>query len=274
MDHMRTAPRQPVALKIADDLRLQIEAGDLRSGDSLPALQELASAYNCSIGSARTAIGLLKQQGLVTGGRGKPPTVRPTPRRVERSSERHQLEKDLVRQPEDIRRRHGLAEDDMSSVLDQYDFEARYSFVSADIDLADAFRVPVGTSLLRREFIHRDKRSGVLEAWSLSWLLADIISANPDISDPANAAWPGGTMHQLYTVGIEIDHVVDYVTAAMPTTVEAQAWDLPDGTPLLWVRRVSIDTSDRVVEVTDAQYPADRTMLTFHTQLTRWDNEQ
>ncbi len=73
-------------------------------------------------------------------------------------------------------------------------------------------------------------------------------------------------------MGVEVDRIIDHITATMPTTVEAQAWSLPEGTPLLWVRRISIDTTDRVVEVSDAQYPADRTMLTFHTQLTRWED--
>ena len=77
-------------------------------------------------------------------------------------------------------------------------------------------------------------------------------------------------MHQLYTVGVEIDRVLDRVTAAMPTTVEAQLWDLTSGIPLLCVRRISIDINDRVVEVSDAQFPADRTVLAFATQLTRW----
>jgi GntR family transcriptional regulator len=78
-------------------------------------------------------------------------------------------------------------------------------------------------------------------------------------------------MHALSTVGIEIDKIVDEVTATMPTTVEAAMWALPEGVPLLWVRRISIDTTGRVVEISDAQYPADRTKLTFHTSLTRWD---
>jgi GntR family transcriptional regulator len=140
------------------------------------------------------------------------------------------------------------------------------------MDLADAFRVQEGAALLRREYTHRDRRTGVLAAWSISWLPDDLVKINPSIADPAKAAWPGGTMHQLYTVGVEVDRIIDYVTSAMPTTVEAQAWDLPDGTPLLWVRRISIDTNDRVVEVTDAQFPADRTMLTFHTPLARWED--
>lgn len=271
MDTQRTPARQSIAVRIADDLRIKIEQGGLRAGDSLPTLHEIMRDYETSMASARAAVALLKQQGLVVGGRGVAPRVRPKPRRIERSSERHQAEKDLVRQPEDVRRGHGLAEDDIGDSLDQFSFEPRYSIAPADIDLADAFRVPEGTTLLRREYIHRDKRTGALDAKSISWLLSDIVSANPKIPDLKEAAWPGGTMHQLYTVGIEVDHVIDYVTAAMPTTVEIEDWNLVAGTPLLLVRRVSIDSNERVVEVSDAQYPADRTMLTFHTPLKRWE---
>ena len=62
--------------------------------------------------------------------------------------------------------------------------------------------------------------------------------------------------------------IVDEVTARMPTTVEAQAWDLPDGVPLIFCRRISFDASDGPVEISDAYYPADRTELRFVTPLT------
>jgi|GEM_PF-6643884 len=56
----------------------------------------------------------------------------------------------------------------------------------------------------------------------------------------------------------------------MPTTVEAQLWGLPDGVPLLLCRRISLDSQDRVVEISDAEYPADRTELHFVTPLRAW----
>ncbi|WP_235926111.1 GntR family transcriptional regulator [Actinokineospora pegani] len=273
MNPQRTEARQPVALRIADDIRIRIESGDLREGDSIPTMVELMTTYHCSSTTARSAVALLKTQGLVTGGRGKAPLVRAAPARVERSNDRHQFEKDLVLASEEVRRSRGLAEDDLNSSLDKLHFEASYSFVPADLGLADAFGIPEGSELFRREFTHKDKKNGTLAAWSTSWLLAEFTKQNPDIADPdpRKKAWAGGTMHQLYTVGVEVDRVIDHVTAAMPTTVESQAWNLSDGTPIIWVRRVSIDTTDRVVEVSDAQYPADRTMLTFHSQLERWE---
>lgn len=261
-------------MRIADELRLQIEAGELKPGDSLPTLHQLAEHWACSITSARTAIQLLKQQGLIVGGRGKAPTVRVPPRQVVRTSKRHQEEKDLVLASEDIRRRRGLAEDDMKVELDALEFHADYRTIEAGESLAAAFGIDPADTLLERVYEHSDPRTERLEAWSISWIPTKLIEGNPAISDPANAAWPGGTLHQLYTVGIEVIEVIDDVTAAMPTTVDIERWQLPDGVPMIWCRRTSIDTQGRVVEVTDAQYPADRTRLTFHTPLKPWSSEQ
>lgn len=272
MQPRRTPAPAPIALRVADDLRIDIETGRLGPGDSLPTLHQITQRWSCSLTSARSAVGLLKQQGLVTGGRGKAPVVRAEPPKVERTSLRHQQEKDLVHQPEEIRRARGLAEDDLHGPLDGFDFTAHYTTEPAGADLSKLFGIDPAEPVLRREFEHQNRTTGQRVAWSLSWIPHALIAANPQISDPEYAAWPGGTMHALSTVGIEIDRVIDEVTATMPTTVEASLWALPDGIPLLSVRRISLDTTGRTVEISDAHYPADRTKLTFHTPLTRWDS--
>jgi GntR family transcriptional regulator len=271
MEPRRTPALAPIALRVADDLRIEIETGRLTPGDSLPTLHEITARWHCSITSARSAVGLLKQQGLITGGRGKAPLVRAEPPKVERTSLRHQQEKDLVHEPEQIRRGRGLAEDDLHGVLEGFEFTAHYSTEPAGTELGELFGIGAEQGVLRREFEHQNRRTGERVAWSVSWIPEALITTNPMISDPARATWPGGTMHALSTVGIEIDKIVDEVTATMPTTVEASMWTLPEGVPLLWVRRLSIDTTSRLVEISDAHYPADRTKLTFHTPLTRWD---
>jgi GntR family transcriptional regulator len=271
MEPRRTPALAPIALRVADDLRIEIETGRLVPGASLPTLHEITQRWKCSVTSARSAVGLLKQQGLITGGRGRAPVVRAEPPKVERTSLRHQQEKDLVGEPEEIRRGRGLAEQDLHGPLDDFDFTAHYTTEPAGAELSELFGIDAQELVLRREFEHKNRITGDLAAWSVSWIPQSLITTNPMISDPAHAAWPGGTMHALSTVGIEIDTIIDEVTATMPTTVEVSTWALPEGVPLLWVRRISLDTTHRVVEISDAQYPADRTKLTFHTPLTRWD---
>lgn len=265
-----TAVVGPLKLRIADDIRMRIERRELAPGDLLPTLEELCEQWRCSANPAREAIALLRQQGLITTGQGKPPVVRAPVRRVVRSSEHHQVEKDLVRASDAERQNVRLARTDMEATLDQSVFSATYDVIEVGTDLAEVFDVSPGTSLLRRVYEISDPRSGRRRAWSVSYVPHTLLSTNPDLLDSKNEPWPGGTQHQLYTVGIEIACVVDVVTSAMPTTAEAKQWELDAGVPLLRVRCISIDTQDRVVDVSDSDFPADRTELRCTTPLRPW----
>ncbi|GAA4837634.1 GntR family transcriptional regulator [Saccharopolyspora rosea] len=257
-------------LRIADDIRMQIERGELAPGNPLPTLHELADRWGCSLSSARSAISLLKQQGLITGGRGKAPVVRTQPRQVVRSSDRHQAEKDLVLASEDERRQNGVAENDLGVPLDDLNFKTTHDVIKADADLAEGFNIEQGADVLRRVFEHADPKSGHRESWSVSYIPYDLVNAKPEVFE-SNKPHPGGTQHQLYeAAGIELARIDDVVTAAMPTTAAAQLWGMDPGIPMIHVRRISIDTQGRTVEISDADFPADRTKLHFSTPLTLW----
>lgn len=124
--------------------------------------------------------------------------------------------------------------------------------------------------MLRRVYQTTDPASGRWLSWSVSYVPHELVRAHPELLDQGREPWPGGTQHQLYVAGIELAQIVDEVSAAMPTTVDAQRWDIDKGVPMLHIRRTSIDTTGRVVEISDADYPADRTELQFTTPLKRW----
>ncbi|MCZ4125979.1 GntR family transcriptional regulator [Streptomyces sp. H39-S7] len=274
MEPQPTAVQAPIHLRIADDLRMQIERGQLAPGASLPTLSDICERYACSMNSARSAVSLLKAQGLITSGRGKAPVVRIAPGKVVRSSERHQVEKDLARRPEGERSAIGEAETNFSmSIADQV-FTSTYTTIEADAQLAEVFGISVNAAVLQRRYVSKNSGTGHLLSFSTSYMPVSLISANPDLLDETKEPWPGGTMHQLSTVGVEIMSIVDQVTGRMPTTVEAQQWALPDGVPLLICRRISRDADNRTVEVSDAEYPADRTELRFVTPLKSWRKKQ
>jgi len=270
MEPQPTTVQPPIQLRIADDIRMQIERGELSPGDSLPTLAELCERWSTSMNSARSAVGLLKSQGLITSGRGKAPIVRIPPSRVIRSSERHQAEKDLARLPESDRAAVGEAETNLSMSINDQAFTSKYDTIPADAEMAKVFGITEGKSLLRRRYESVSVRMGHLLSSSVSYMPVSLIEGNPALMDENNEPWPGGTMHQLSTVDIEIATVVDEVTGRMPTTAEAQRWGLPDGVPLLVCRRISLDADSRTIEVSDADYPADRTELRFVTPLKPW----
>ncbi|GAA2579541.1 GntR family transcriptional regulator [Winogradskya consettensis] len=270
MEPQPTGVAPPIQLRIADDLRMKIERGDLAAGDPLPTLQEICDEYDCSINSARAAIGLLKQQGLITGGRGKAARVRTPAQRVCRSSERHQEEKDLVLKPQSVRASTGVAETDMGSKIKDLSFSTRYEQIEPSPRLAADLGIAEDINVLRRTYEMRDRKDGRRLSWSVSYIPLPLIESNARLLDSANEPWPGGTQHQLHTVGIEVMRIVDQVSASMPTTAAAHEWRLDDGVPMLHVRRISYDADNRIVELSDADFPADRTELSFTTPLQKW----
>jgi GntR family transcriptional regulator len=257
-------------LAIADDIRMRIESGELSPGEPVPTIHQLCETWDCTVGAAREAHRLLKEQGLVTGGRGKPLSVRMPVRQTLRSSTRHQIEKDLAANPEEERAKLGTSELETGVPFDEIQYRSLYEVIPADEDLADAFKVGIGTEILQRTYEARIARTGVLNSWSLSFLPVEIIGQNPDYMNADKEPWPGGTQYQLRTLGIEIGEIVDEVTGRMPTTAEREDWHMDQGVPLLIVRRISIDTTGRVVEVSDANFAADRTKLSFVTPLKPW----
>lgn len=265
-----TPVEAPIHLRIADDIRMGIERGELQPGDSLPTLAELCRRWHCSMNSARGAVSLLKAQGLITVGRGRAPIVRVPPARVVRSSERHQTEKDLAAGPLEERAAIGEAETNLAMSIAEQHFTAAYDLVPAGAEIAQLLHIDPGTTVLRRRFESTERRTRKLLSASVSYIPKSLVERNPALLDERNEPWPGGTQHQLATVGIEIMCMIDRVAARMPSTVEARQWGLPDGVPLLVCRRLAIDQHDRTVEISDADYPADRTELRFATHLGAW----
>lgn len=66
----------PLHEQIAGDLRQRIASGDLPVGAALPTEAELQAQWRGSRGPVRQALAALRMEGLIGGGRGKPPTVR------------------------------------------------------------------------------------------------------------------------------------------------------------------------------------------------------
>jgi GntR family transcriptional regulator len=274
MEPETTPARPPRHVQIADDIRIEIEKGQLAPGDPLPTRAELADTWDCSTATVRQAMALLRSQGLISGGRGKPLVVRMPPRPTVRDAARHQAEKDVALLSEAERREHGEAEDVLGVPLSEIEPRTEYRVIPAPPGLAAVFGVPQGTELLRKQYEKRHRSGWVRLLYSVSWVPVDYIRANPALLAETNEPWPGGAQHQFRTVGIEIATMIDEVTAVMPTTVDAQRWALDDGVPLLTVRRISVDTDGRVVEVSDAQYPADRALLRFTSPLRSWVGEE
>lgn len=83
--------QQPASRRIAEELRRQIHAGEIATGEKLPSERVLAERYGAARNTAREAVRLLAEQGLVTAKHGRGVFVR-EPRRLFRfGSDRYSI---------------------------------------------------------------------------------------------------------------------------------------------------------------------------------------
>ncbi|GHI06389.1 transcriptional regulator [Streptomyces cellostaticus] len=204
------------------------------------------------------------------GQHGRDTSVRRPRTRVVRDSRRHQWEKNRALQPSDTRAGTGATEHDTGLAPADLVFFARYRTLEAPGALAEAFGVPEGTALLERSYRTRYAAETAPFSLATSYLLHAMVAANPALLDESEEPWPGGTPHQLSTVGVEIDRIEERFTARPPTPQEVRELGLPAGTAVILLRKTSYATDGRVVDVCDVVLPGDRTELFFTTCLERW----
>lgn len=256
--------------RIADELRQSIRAGELRPGDRLPSETKLAEGHRRSVPTVRDALRLLQDEGLIEKLHGRGNFVRKPRTTVLRTNGRHQWEKDQVGQSEDERLKTGATEYDTGLAVDDLVFHAAYREIEAGKDLGEVFDVPAGTMLVERTYRTRYATENAPLTLVTSYLVRALVEANPELLDSANEPWPGGTQSQLHTVGIELDHIEERLTARPPTPEEAEELELPPGTSVLLLRKTSYDIGGRAVEMSDVTLPGDRTEMRFTTPLERW----
>ncbi len=256
--------------QIADTLRAEIDAGQLSRGDRLPSEAALAERFRVSLPTIRQALSVIQAEGLVEKRHGRGNFVRQPRTTIYRTNDRHQWEKDRVRMPQVEREKTGATEHDTGLGVNDLVFQAEYNEAVADEDLAQALRVPVGTALLERRYQTRYSKEDAPFSLVRSYLVHETVASNPDLLDASKEPWPGGTQSQLHTIGIELDHITERVTARPPTVEETEALGLTAGVSVLIVRKTSVDTQGRVVELSDITLPGDRTEMLFTTPLSRW----
>jgi GntR family transcriptional regulator len=62
--------------RVSDALRSRIASGELAPGSALPSEAQLCVEFSASRGTIRTALAVLRREGLIIGSQGRPPTVR------------------------------------------------------------------------------------------------------------------------------------------------------------------------------------------------------
>lgn len=271
MDPVRISPEdaRPPYQQIAAQLREAIRTGRLEPGAKLPSIAEITSSSGVAYATARQAVGVLRQEGLVDTHAGVGVFVRrPRTRIVFSSTEAADEKANALLSDEERAKLDGSIERRTGLRLDQVVFKPSYTRTTAGEDDTE---FPAGTPLLQRTYEYRSAEDGTLLMWSTGWIPVSLLESDPRLLDEDEEPWNGGTHHQLRGVGIEIGKIINTVTARTTTPEEAREWGMRATDPMLVSKSVMKDYDGRTISVGRSTYPSDRTELEFVTDLPRWD---
>ena len=272
---MTTTASTPPYRRLAADLRQRIEAGEFGPGDQLPSIPVLARDLSISRQTAQRAVDVLRDEGLTTTVPGRGTYVRAALPMSDRDApRRYRWEKNRALITDDHQRGEtGNSEHDIGLAKNEFEFFARYEHSVMTPEIASIFGCPNGTPVLNRHYKTMIRTTGLLTGFSCSYVPLALFEQNPALLDSSNEPWPGGTMHQLRTVGVEVARIDDIVTARPATERDTRVLALPSGSAVIHIRKVSVSTTGDVVEVSDLTMPAYNVTLRFSTPLDPWPPE-
>lgn len=235
----------PLYLRVAEDLRAEIESGDLPPGTRLPSVAELIRRYGGSNSVASAAYKLLVDDGLVVSRHGAGHYVR--------GSESPEL---LVRRhrkrSEDSPFAQGAAEQGSVGTWRHESTTAKASkAVAARLGIAEDDAV-MHTSYT---YLADDKPVQLAESWEPLALTGQSLIALPEVGPYAGV----GVAARMRVLSIEVGDPVERVRARMATRAEAQALGMTPPGPVLAIERTYYDqATGRPVETADVVMRGDR----------------
>lgn len=255
--------------RVYDDLRAQIERGELAPGDRIPAELDLAEQYGYSRPTVRTALGHLQQDALITAGAGS------LGRTVRRGYSIYFNASDFER---------GAYHDDPARAVDQWKADAEHqgwtarqvvsvAWLAAPAGIAEMLEVEPGTQLVRRRRLRivsrppHDPEMPVMLADT--WMPEDIAKLTTTDENGAEFApllaerdvvLPGGIFRAL---GFNQREYEDRIVPRMPTPDEAEMLELQPGSPVGQHSRIGIDESGRHIRVLVSTWAGERQVLRY-----------
>ena len=242
--------QQPMYQQIAEDLRAQIESGQLAPGAQLPTELELRDQYSSSRNTIRDAIKRLTSQGLVETRPGQGTFVTP---RVD----------PFVSQLSGDPQKSGSIESSISykSEVNRRNRTAMVTKPRVEIQVPSAevtrqLRVPPDTQVVSR---HESRHIDDIP-WSLqtSFYPMDFITKGATHLLMAEDIKGGAVRYLEDTIGIKQVGYTDWITARVPDKTEQSFFSLAHDATVFEIFRTGFDQTGTPLRVTVTVWPADR----------------
>lgn len=226
----------PKYAQLVQTLQRRIEAGDYPPGTLLPSENQLIQEFSVSRPTVVAALRVLREQGWIESQQGKGRFVRGRPAMA--SVEQKRPGQAYLTKPET----------DTTGEVVEVGAVAVPNRIGVLLDVQPKSKV-----FVRRRLIVRDGEP--TELVSL-WLPLDL-SGGTDLTS-GEPLRQGFREHLQARKGVRFDHIVEQITARMPSAGEAKQLSMPKNVPLLAVFGAVRDASGRPLAVVEVLLPADR----------------
>lgn len=248
--------------QLADVIREAITDGQCRPGEPLPSEGDLATTVGVSRTAVRDALDILASEGLIVKRAGAVTRVA-TPPPV-----RHMATSRYI---EELRLLQASGEHPLTSAFttdhgvpwDAYTVDANYAEDTATEQDAERLHLTPGAAVLRRQLVKY--AAGVPVQLQESVIPLPLVVGTP-VADPERQPWPGGTIAELYSVGLVVTRVVEEAQARTPSTAERRMLEMEAAGPVWDIVR-TFYVGDRPTEVSTVVCSARGHVLRYETDL-------
>jgi GntR family transcriptional regulator len=253
MTEAASGDRRPASRRIADELRRSIGSGELAPGAQLPSERQLAATYGTARNTAREAIRLLADSGLVIAEQGRGAFVRRSAPLIRLGNDRYSPKyRDSGMSP-------FLLECAKQGKTGRFEVLGIDRIEPSD-DVEARLDVPAGSeSVLRRENVFYADADPVHRVTTyIPWDIADGTGlVEPEVGHPY------GIHGILEERGHTMTRLREEVSARMPTADDVELLNLSPGVPVLDVLHTSIDQDGHPYELTRFVMRTDMTGLLY-----------
>jgi DNA-binding GntR family transcriptional regulator len=268
-DHFRSVNRfddsgPPLHAQVAGVIRSAIADGTLSPGEALPGEHDIAAWIGINRATVRAGIADLAAEGLVIKRSGRPTRVVSPPQVRRMSTERYQEALDAIRAHDGVHPTSSAFTEDHGVEWAEHNVLADYEEGAATAEEARRLDLVIDPSLVLRRRLIKQVHGETVQLQT-SVIPLELVASTP-VADPARQPWPGGTIAELYSVGLTVTRVLEEMQVRAPTATERQMLALETAGPVMEITRVFY-VKQRPVECSVAIVEAARYRLSFETTL-------
>jgi DNA-binding GntR family transcriptional regulator len=267
-DPPRGRSREPVYLRVLEDLRSRIHAGVLAPGARVPSRNAIITNYGVGETAAKHALQVLISEGLIEPRPGSGCYVRRAPAAVYLEHDRPQFPGSPFGVDELVAAEHQNGSGPGSRPTRKLTWEHQTEQVDASPAIAEKLGIAPAELVVMTTYLMRADGEPVQLAVSSE---PAEITAGTAVEMPEQGPLAGrGVAERMRSIGIEVDEVTEEMSVRPALVAEADELAVPAGSALLVVERVH-HSGRRPVAAAEVLVPADKFRLRYRFAVGRPD---